>query len=90
CGAKLFRDGPALRAALAVPFSSRWSFDVELLGRLFAGGVARDRVVEVPLRTWVDIGGSKLRPSGALKAGIDLLRLGARVKLRGRKAFFPG
>src|SRR5262245_8983512 len=37
CGAKWFRDTPALRAALAGPFSSRWAFDVELLGRLRRG-----------------------------------------------------
>ena len=32
CGAKLFRVTPALQAALAEPFVSRWIFDVELLG----------------------------------------------------------
>jgi len=37
CGAKLFRRSPALAAALAEPFISRWCFDVELLGRLLAG-----------------------------------------------------
>ena len=34
CGAKLFRPTEALAAALALPFTSRWAFDVELLGRL--------------------------------------------------------
>ena len=37
CGAKVLRAGPALRAALATPFHSRWAFDVELLGRLHNG-----------------------------------------------------
>jgi dolichyl-phosphate beta-glucosyltransferase len=40
CGAKYFRDTPALRAALAQPFHSRWAFDIELLGRIHIG--ARD------------------------------------------------
>ena len=37
CGAKLFRRSAALEAALADPFLSRWSFDVELLGRMLIG-----------------------------------------------------
>lgn len=94
CGAKLFRDTPALRHALSFPFSSRWSFDVELLGRLLAGGpaaapIAPSQMVEVPLETWVDVDGSKLSGGSALRAGVDLLALGARVSRRGRRGFFP-
>jgi len=70
CGAKAFRNSPALRAALAQPFLSRWSFDVELLGRMMAGapGVAAvpaERLVEYPLLTWHDIPGSKLTAADA-------------------------
>ena len=43
CGAKAFRVTPALRAALADPFTSRWAFDVELLGRLRRNGVVTRR-----------------------------------------------
>jgi hypothetical protein len=94
CGAKLFRDTPALRHALGAPFSSRWSFDVELLGRLLAGGdgaapIPPSALVEVPLGTWVDVEGSKLSGRGALRAGLDLLALGARVRRRGKRGFFP-
>lgn len=89
CGAKLFRAGPALRRALAAPFRSRWSFDVELLGRLMSAGVGAEAMIEVPLRTWVDVPGSKLNLTGALKAGLDLLALGARVKARGEGGWFP-
>lgn len=95
CGAKLFRDTPALRHALGQPFSSRWSFDVELLGRLTVGGAGAPPLrpadmIEVPLRTWVDVGGSKLGVHGAVKAGLDLMALGARVVRRGPRGFFPG
>jgi dolichyl-phosphate beta-glucosyltransferase len=95
CGAKLFRDTPALRHALSRPFSSRWSFDVELLGRLGAGGagvapIVPEQMIEVPLRTWIDVGGSKLSLTGSLRAGLDLLALGARVRRRGPGGFFPG
>lgn len=79
CGAKFFRDTPGLRAALAEPFSSRWAFDVELLGRLFGQGVS---VIEVPLKEWRDVSGSKMRPRAMIRAGIDLLRIGVRLRRR--------
>lgn len=87
CGAKLFRRTPALDAALARPFRSRWVFDVELLDRLLRGAadapplVAED-FVEVPLRSWRDVGGSRLRLRAMLRAGIDLLA----ILLRSRRA----
>jgi dolichyl-phosphate beta-glucosyltransferase len=69
CGAKLLRSSPALRQALALPFTSRWSFDVELLQRLQQawGHRGLDRMIEVPLIEWRDVGGSKvsLRAGGA-------------------------
>ena len=73
CGAKVFRDSPVLRAALSTPFTSRWAFDVELLGRLGAGGDGG--FLEVPLGQWHDVGGSKLRPRDAVTAAADLLRV---------------
>ena len=78
CGAKFFRPTPALRAALAVPFATRWIFDVELLGRLLAGApgapaLTRDDFLEVPLREWRDIKGSKVSPLDAPRV---LLQLG--------------
>lgn len=94
CGAKLFRDTPALRAAIAQPFRSRWVFDVELLGRLTTGtesapALAASDFLELPLEIWEDVRGSKLGVTGAIRGGMDLLRLGARVKSRGRTEFFP-
>jgi len=76
CGAKAFRVTPALRAAVSRPFSSRWAFDVELLGRLRQHGVSRDEMSEMPLRGWRDVDGSKLGPAAGIRAGVDLLRLG--------------
>jgi hypothetical protein len=87
CGAKIFRSSAALRSALEEPFASRWAFDVELLGRLLSGSdaaapVPAGRILEVPLRTWVDVGGSKITPGGALRMGTDLARIAARVRRR--------
>jgi dolichyl-phosphate beta-glucosyltransferase len=92
CGAKLFRAGPALTSALDTPFGSRWIFDVELLGRLVTGGpdappLDATDFLEVPLRTWRDVAGSKLRPGGMASAGLELLRLGGRA-LRDRDTAF--
>jgi len=80
CGAKFFRSGAALRAALGTSFSSSWAFDVELLGRLSIGapgatGISRDRFLEVPLREWRDVGGSHLKSRDMARAGLDLVRI---------------
>jgi glycosyltransferase involved in cell wall biosynthesis len=74
CGAKAFRVSPALRQALDQPFGSRWAFDVELIARLLASK-PDPRFLEVPLKQWVDVGGSKLSSAQMLRAGLDLLRL---------------
>ena len=87
CGAKLFRRCEALTSALAEPFTSRWAFDVELLGRLTrprsgVAAVAVDRIREEPLLSWTDIPGSKLHVTAALRSGLDLLRLGWTLRRR--------
>ena len=85
CGCKFFRSGPALRAALAEPFTSRWSFDVELLGRLTLDDPRSvDRLLEVPLREWHDVAGSKMTLRSALRATADLWSV--RRALRARRA----
>ena len=81
CGAKLFRVGDTFAAAVARPFRSSWSFDVELLHRLLSGegtGVALepDAFVELPLETWHDVHGSKMRAGPALAALLDLFAIG--------------
>jgi glycosyltransferase involved in cell wall biosynthesis len=84
CGAKLFTNSELLRASLAQPFVSRWIFDVELLGRLLTGGgvmagLTPEDFLEVPLNTWEDVHGSKLRAGDFAKVGGDLLRVAAQV-----------
>ena len=89
CGAKWFRVTPALTAAIAVPFRSSWSFDVELLGRLLRGSDSAapepvSAVEEVPLWEWHDVAGSKLSPLGMIRAFMELLALEARLNRRRR------
>jgi dolichyl-phosphate beta-glucosyltransferase len=88
CGAKLFRVGPTLTAALEQPFPDRWAFDVELLARLLrpvpgAVPVRPDQLVEVPLREWRDVRGSKLRPTSAARSLLALV--GVRHRMRTRR-----
>ena len=75
CGAKAFRAGPALDRALERPFSARWAFDVELIGRLVQAGTPAGGIVEVLLAEWRDVAGSKLRPSDFPRMGLELLRI---------------
>lgn len=91
CGAKAFRRTPALLAALRTPFSTRWIFDVELLLRLLQGdegtpGLGERAFLELPLKEWRDVRGSKLGPGAMVRAGVDLGRMAlmARAKRRRR------
>jgi dolichyl-phosphate beta-glucosyltransferase len=78
CGAKVFRRSELLAAALSEPFTARWAFDVELLGRLLAGtpgtrGLTERDLVEMPLRRWTDIPDSKLSWLGVPMLGVELI-----------------
>lgn len=90
CGAKVFRTTPALEAALAEPFLTRWSFDVELLGRLLIGapgvpGLPLSRVRELPLRAWRDVPGSKLGLVDAPRVAWEALRIARDLARRRRR-----
>jgi glycosyltransferase involved in cell wall biosynthesis len=84
CGAKVFRTSPSLRRALAEPFSDRWSFDVELLGRLLADG--ESTLLEVPLEQWSEVPGSKLGLRESLLATWSLVSVWRRLR-RGPSPF---
>jgi len=75
CGAKALGATPQLREALAQPFTTRWVFDVELMMRLLKAGVPHSAFVEMPLRAWVDVKGSKLSGNAMAGAAMDLARL---------------
>lgn len=80
CGAKLFRNDEYLQQVIREPFISKWIFDVEMIaryqqefaksGREFAGAL-----FEVPLGTWTDVAGSKVKPRDFARALIDLWRI---------------
>jgi dolichyl-phosphate beta-glucosyltransferase len=78
CGAKMFRVNQYAAALFGKPFLSRWIFDVEIIARyLQQVGVeaASKRIYEYPLQCWIDVAGSKLKPTDFLVAFRDVLRI---------------
>jgi dolichyl-phosphate beta-glucosyltransferase len=77
CGAKLFR-AEIVELLFSEKFVSKWFFDVELLYRyqLAVGKkVLMANVVEVPLRTWNHISGSKLKFKDFVSAPFELFKI---------------
>ena len=82
CGCKVFTK------EIAVPlfkkeFISKWLFDVELFFRmklLFGKERAIQKMYEVPLRTWIEKGNSKVKPSYFFKLWIDLYEISKKYK----------
>jgi len=81
CGAKMFRVTDTVRDLFDRPFLSRWIFDVEILARFINAkrrqGVPRPEALlyELPLPSWRDVGGSKLRAKDFVIAVFDLVRI---------------
>jgi glycosyltransferase involved in cell wall biosynthesis len=86
CGAKLFRVSDPLKDSLEQRFGSRWVFDVELIGRFISRLAANgtqdpaDRIYEYPLPKWVDVGGSKVKPTDFFRAFTELVGIWFRLK----------
>ncbi|MFW2590235.1 glycosyltransferase [Sagittula sp. SSi028] len=84
CGAKMLRNSPALRRALAEPFTAGWLFDVELFMRLKDNlGLNRHKYAfyEQPLAEWDEVPGSKVTAKAIAKSGVEMLKLIARSRL---------
>lgn len=79
-GAKFLRNTPALSHALATPYCDRWSFDVELLGRLGRLGIFPERAVEVPIRNWQDVPGSKVTIRQGVASTFSLWRVHRKLR----------
>jgi hypothetical protein len=81
CGAKLFRASDEVADLFALPFATRWIFDVEILARFSrarraAGSPAvAEGIYEYPLEVWKDVPGSKLAPQDFARAVADLARI---------------
>lgn len=87
CGAKLFRDTPALRHSLRSPFGTRWAFDIHLLARLLSAPEPLDEseLMEFPLHSWSDISGSRMGLRSMIRAGVELAVAAPRLRARAKK-----
>ena len=84
CGCKLFRRELA-QAVFQEPFISRWLFDVEIFFRilhLHGRDQAINRMLEIPLKQWIDQGDSKVRPTYFFKMFVDLVRIRQRYRTK--------
>lgn len=85
CGAKAFFVSEVLVRSISEPFLSRWAFDVELIGRLLNDASEDARYteqdfIEIPLQTWRDIRGSKIRIADMVTATFELLLISRALK----------
>jgi len=78
CGAKIFRANAPIRQVFAKPFRSKWVFDVELLARYVTLNRSGDKgagIYEIPLKTWTDVAGSKVKAWHSARALWDIARI---------------
>ena len=81
CGAKVLRNTEITQSVFAKPFCCNWAFDVELIARILlhdTGGDAATgerRVYEIPLDTWHDVAGGKVRPLDLPRSLLELRRI---------------
>ena len=84
CGAKIF-SRKICEVIFIEQFISPWLFDVELFARLI-NVYGMDKTIEIsfeqPVRKWIDIDGSKVKPIFFLKAPFELLKIVRHYKLR--------
>lgn len=77
CGAKLFSK-KFYTSIFEEKFISNWLFDIELIYRslnIYGREYVINSVIEIPLNSWEDIDGSKLKLYDFIKAPIDLIRI---------------
>lgn len=77
CGAKMFKTG-AVKDMFMEPFISKWLFDVELFYRCmikYGRKEASERIHELNVSQWHEIGGSKIAPGFILKVPLELWKI---------------
>ena len=85
CGAKLFRVNDTMREIFARPFLSRWIFDVEIIARyiqLRGRDAAARAICELPINTWHDVAGSKVKSRDFIRALRDLWKIRGAYRMR--------
>ena len=82
CGCKVFTKKQS-EAAFTEPFISRWLFDVEIFFRIIrqhGKEKAMNKMMEIPLTSWIDNGNSKVRFSYFFIIWFDLFNIYRKYK----------
>ena len=82
CGCKVFTKEVS-ELLFKKKFLSKWLFDVELFFRMmivFGKEKAIQKMNEVPLKSWIEKGNSKVKPTYFFKLWIDLYQINKRYK----------
>ncbi len=82
CGCKIF-DKVLSETVFKDPFISKWLFDVEIFQRiiLFYGRQqVLNKMIEIPLKRWIDKDGSKVKMSYFFKMLMDLYSINKKYK----------
>jgi glycosyltransferase involved in cell wall biosynthesis len=77
CGAKLYKK-QMVEPLFNDHFITKWLFDVEILARyvkLFGNENAMQKIYELPVFQWEDVGGSQLKVKDFLKAPAELWKI---------------
>lgn len=77
CGAKLIRR-EEIAELFSDKFVSRWLFDVEIIARIqkkYSQSSIRRHLLEVPVRKWEDVPGSKLKFKHMLFSLVEIVRI---------------
>ncbi len=80
CGAKFFKNTPALKNALSEPFISRWGFDVEIVGRIEAEN--GEKTAEVPVKRWSEQPDSRMNFLSMAATLFELMEINGDLKKR--------
>ena len=82
CGSKLFTRAIS-EELFEDEFISRWLFDVELFYRMilhFGRETALQKMIEIPLKLWVEKGDSKVKLTYGFKVWFDLFEIQRKYK----------
>ncbi len=84
CGCKIFSKELAAQL-FREKFISKWLFDVELFKRMLAiygKETALEKMIEIPLKKWIDKGDSKVKFSYFFKLWVDLIKINNAYKIK--------
>lgn len=81
CGAKIF-EAQLAKKIFTTPFISKWLFDVEVVARILKlKNDYPNAIIEVPLRVWNEVKGSKIKLKDVIKIPFHLLKIKGKYNL---------